>query len=62
MPSVVDPKFVLWAQDMNRRYEMSRAIHRNTYPIISAAEIARREIEVRERKERWLEKLRGMRD
>jgi hypothetical protein len=62
VPSPVDTKFALWAEDMNRRYSMDRVIYRNAYPFVPAAEIARREVEVKARKERWIEKLQGMRD
>lgn len=61
-PGSIDPKFVLWALDQNRAYELQRARHRMLYPDITKGEIEAREIAQRERKERWLEKLRGMRD
>jgi hypothetical protein len=57
-----DPDFIEWAAQMNRAYEASRVRYRQLYPVITKAELKQRETEFAERKERWQEKLRGMRD
>lgn len=59
---VTDPRFRLWSEDANRRYEMARLQYREAHPHVTSEEIVRLETHLEVVKERWLEKLQGMRD